>query len=91
VIGCGLADTEIEELEVPHEQPDQNQDAKTSLSYQPEVERQDHQRKECRRRCARQVDEGVALDAHWLVSKTLPLCRSLLGSLCEHDATIASK
>jgi hypothetical protein len=89
VIGCGLADTEIEEVEIPHEQPDQNEDAKTNLSHQSEIERHDQERDEHWRGCASQIDEGVALDAHRLVSKTLSLCRSSLGGVCEHNTTYA--
>src|SRR6516165_10031568 len=69
MIGCGLADAEIEELEVTYEYPDQNEDAKTSLFHQPQIERHDHQRDQHRRRCAHQIDESVTLDAHWLILK----------------------
>src|SRR3981081_601967 len=87
VIGCGLADTEIEELEVPHEQPDQNQNTKTSLSHQSEIERHDHQRYEHRRRCARQIDEGVAFDAHRLLSRPFSYVQIFIRRLCVYNTT----
>ena len=52
MIGCGFADAEIEKLEVPNEEPYKNQDAKTSLSHQSQIERYDNQRYEHGRRCA---------------------------------------